>query len=351
MQNWHPEQTPLVLKERQDETPDTVSFIFKAQDQSCFSFKPGQFVIVKVMIDGVELARAYSISSLPGLAILQLTIKRVAGGAVSNYLIDNLKPGDTVWTLGIAGDFNIIDCKPRAKTIFISAGCGVTPVLSMARYLCSLPKNQVDMLFLHRAHDMCNVISLREMNRLKEQCQHFDYHLLLSDYENNFSESVTQGKLTIDDLRRLCPDYQERSIYLCGPQGFMQDVQEMLQSDGFDMQHFHHEDFTPRNYVQDEASFLYGKSEASGKLTVSVPDFHYQAQVTQGALLLDVLDAGKVPLVAACRSGICGSCKCRVNKGRVVSSSYAALTPQEIEQGFVLACSSTITEDIEVFIK
>lgn len=351
MQNWHPEQTPLVLKERQDETPDTVSFIFEAQDQSHFSFKPGQFVIVKVMIDGVELARAYSISSLPGLTIMQLTIKRVVGGAVSNFLIDHLKPGDVVWTLGIAGDFNIVDCKPRAKTIFISAGCGVTPVLSMARYLCSLPQNQVDMLFLHRAHDICNVISMREMERLKQGDSHFDYHLLLSECEGDESEKVTQATLSINELRRLCPDYQECSVYLCGPQGFMHDVQEMLEADGFDMQHFHHEDFTPRNYVQDELIVSSELGQSSEKLTVSVPDFDYQAQVPQGALLLDVLDQGKVPLIAACRSGICGSCKCRVNKGHVVSSSHATLTSQEIEQGFVLACSSTITEDIEVSLK
>lgn len=373
MKQWDYLKSPLVLRSRRDETPDTVSFFFEAQDQGIFEFKPGQFVIVKVFVDGRDFARAYSISSLPGSNMLQLTVKRVKGGVVSNWLIDHLRPDDVLWTLGIGGVFNVVDCKVRSKVVFISAGCGITPVLSMARYLCSLKQEPPEMLFLHRAHDMEHVISFADMNKLERECKRFQYHLFLTKPDEGRSGQanhgqpnggdkqylqgkITAGSLTMEQLRGLCPDYHDSTVFLCGPELFMQNVEDMLQLDGFDMQYFFHEDFSPQHYLKKAQSVSTEFAAPNGanlvqRYTVSVPGFNYQTQAEKDSLLLDVLDEGDIPVIGACRSGVCGACKCQVTKGRIASGSQAALSPQEIEQGFVLACSSKIIDNIEVSLK
>lgn len=348
---WDATKTPLVLVEKKMETSDAASFFLKAQDGSRFDFKPGQFVTLKVQIDGWAHARAYSISSLPGQNMLQLTIKRVPGGLVSNWMLDLFQPGDVLWTYGIAGEFNIIDSPPKAKVLLIGAGCGVTPVMSMARFLTRLGQQAPDILFLHAAKDVHNVIFLKETMDMAEKNERFDYHLLLEQK----SASVIAGKesyglMGLGHLMTICPDYQERAIYLCGPKGLMDVVNEILQSAGFDMKYLYQENFAARDEAS--ASCDSGVNVSYQSMPqVSVPDFNFAKTVAAGSVLLNVLEEAKMPVVAGCRTGLCGACKCKVTKGWVESSSLATLSPEEVAQGYVLACSSKVVSDIEVELK
>lgn len=120
----------------------------------------------------------------------------------------------------------------------------------------------------------------------------------------------------------------------------MQDVHGYLSELGFDMANFYQESFTP---VATEPSAVSDETAS-----VSVPDFAQTINAQKGQVLADVLEGAGLPLIVACRSGICGSCKCKVRKGSVSSTCLETLTQEEIEQGYVLACSSTIEADLEV---
>ncbi|MEF1226221.1 FAD-binding oxidoreductase, partial [Vibrio fortis] len=127
----------LVCLKKWHETPDTVSFELGSIPQDLhFNFKPGQFITLGLNMPQKMDYRAYSIASDTDDNRLKLTVKRVEGGLVSNFIVDELDEGDEVTVLKPAGEFNCIDCKPSItkKVTLVSAGCGITPVISMVKY-------------------------------------------------------------------------------------------------------------------------------------------------------------------------------------------------------------------------
>lgn len=335
---------PIKLRciEKWFETEDCVSILLSAEGEQAFQFKPGQFVTLGVKIDDKTEYRAYSISSLAGEAFLQLTIKRVVDGVVSNYIVDTLSVGDEVECLAPTGDFNCVDHPPveidqHKKVLLVSAGCGITPVYAMASAWLR-EDAPVDITFLHIAKSTQQTIYLDKLEAFAKNHSQFNLKLLLKNAE---SSGYPQGRLSADWLKTLVPDIKQRTVYLCGPSQFMLDTADYLQQIDFDMSQFYQESFTPR--VESEEARLVDES-----VSISVPSFGKTLQANKGALLADALEQGGVPLIVACRSGICGSCKCKVTVGLVESSSSSPLTPEEIDQGYVLACSSTLSSDVSI---
>jgi len=349
------------LVKRELETHDSMSFTFAAADQTLFDFKPGQFVTLAVEIEGKTHYRAYSISSVPQQKQLRLTIKRVPDGLVSNWLADNLSIGDSLSALNIAGQFNSSDCKHKSKLLLISAGCGITPVMSIAKTLLA-HNSDADIEFLHCARDKDNIIFHDEMLTLLAQHKNFNVQLLLENSDgfasfsaNNSATNRTAlshqtGMVSKDVIQQLYPDLQDRTIFLCGPVGFMKAVENIAQESDFGMANFFQESFTPAadNKQQDQLSLNASGVSDAATVMLYVPDFSVEKEVVQGSSLLELLENNGVPIIGACRAGVCGSCKCKVTKGKVKSTSSETLTAAEIEQGFVLACSSTVEGDLAV---
>lgn len=340
------DNSPITLRciDKYFETHDTVSIKLAEPTGSLrFQFKPGQFINLGVEINGIIEFRSYSISSNSGETYLQLTIKRFDYGKVSNFIIDSLAIGDTVQSLPPTGDFNCIDHPPKpingqTKVLLISAGCGITPVFAMAQHWLNNQEN-IDIEFLHIARSLADTIYLKQLETFSALYSQFHLNLLLKEYESNLYQ---QGRLNSQWLSTLFPDINNRTVYLCGPNQFMQDTQEYLNELGFDMNNFYQESFTP---VQTPSpNHLLGNDD----VCIYVPNFSQTIIAKKGERLSDVLEHAGLPLILACRSGICGSCKCKINKGNLSSSSKMNLTDKEISQGYVLACSSTIDSDIDV---
>lgn len=343
MQAWqHSDSIELICKKKWRETPDTVSFsLASAQDDIEFDFKPGQFISLGFSLpQGVEY-RAYSVASLPLQKQLNFTVKRVDGGLVSNHVFEHLAEGDRVTALKPAGGFNSVDCPPKKKVVMLSAGCGVTPVISMVKQWLAQGES-VDIDFIHQARNRENTIYFSELEALAEKYSQFHLKLLLKE---SGGSGYPQGRFNQEWLQQLCSDIHERSVYLCGPVSFMQDTRSYLDAMAFDMANFYEESFTPELGTQAEQQ---ENSNASETVNVSVPSFGAEVEAQSGSMLIDALEQAGVPVIAACRSGICGSCKCRVKVGEVERTSVETLTPEELEQGFVLACSCQINSDVEV---
>lgn len=332
----------LLCIDKYFETPDTVSIKLTEMSESLlFEFKAGQFINLGVEVDNKMEYRAYSLSSLSGADHLQLTVKRVDGGKVSNYIIDNLFIGDTVQALPPTGEFNCIDHPPkvhqgRRKALLVSAGCGITPVFAMAKQWLS-NKQDIDIEFLHIARSQQETIYFDLLESYNSVYPDFKLKLLL---KNRGKTIYPEGRLDAQWLQKLVPDFKHRTVYLCGPNQFMEDVQGYLTELGFSMENFFQESFTP---AASETSAVSTKTA-----NISVPDFDQTIETPKGQVLADVLEGAGLPLIVACRSGICGSCKCKVNQGHVLSTSKETLTAEEIEQGYVLACSSTVESDLDV---
>ncbi|MCW8348625.1 hybrid-cluster NAD(P)-dependent oxidoreductase [Vibrio sp. ZSDZ65] len=327
------------------ETPDSVTFeLSPNRHDVTFQFKPGQFSSLGFDIEGNKHFRAYSISSKPGDSSLRFTVKRVSNGLVSNHVVEQLEVGQRVEAMTPVGQFNNVDCIPQEKVLMISAGCGITPVMSMVDdWLAN--NAHVDIEFLHLAKSKQDTIYFNKISELNDTVDNFNLKMLLEDSSGT---EYPQGVISLEWLLKLVADFHDRTIYLCGPTGFMEVVKSALEQADFDMSHFHQESFTPAESQHITDGTVTDVTQDVTSVKVMVPDFGVELDAEAGSLLLDALEKGGVPVIAACRSGICGSCKCKVKVGQVQSSSTETLTAADVENGFVLACSSQIKTDVEV---
>lgn len=347
----------LVCVECWNETIDVVSFRFQAGEPMKFDYKPGQFMTFVLDINGEQVCRSYTLSSSPSRPYsLMVTIKRVAGGLVSNYLIDHLQPGQRVRVLPPMGQFNLVDI-PAQKYLFLSAGCGITPMYSMSRYLTDT-QIDADIAFVHSARSDADIIFKSSLETMANRFNAFKLSYALESAAASllFSPKISFdiGRLTAQMLQTLVPDVAERTVYLCGPEPYMQAVKALLAELNFDMNRLHHESFATaekvaRNQLMQAKSSEIDENPQAEAFTLPIFNLAIgdrSTKLTQGQSLLEGIESEGLPIIAACRSGVCGACKCQVLEGETVSTSVMTLSAAEIDAGFVLACSTTLTSDV-----
>ncbi|MBY5922034.1 hybrid-cluster NAD(P)-dependent oxidoreductase [Ferrimonas balearica] len=320
----------LTCHEVRPETADVTSFLFNS-DQAV-DFIPGQFLTLLVPIEERTSARAYSLSSIPGDERLKLTIKRVPGGRVSNHLLDALKPGDQLEAMAPAGEFHR-DIAGSGAWLLLSAGCGITPVFSMLRERLQREPD-ADIVFVHSARSEADKIFPQELEALAAEHPNLKLHWVLGD---NTDPDPFKGRLDLPQLQARVPDMRQRTAMICGPQGYMDAVKEMLRTEGLAEERIHSEAF-----VAPEPASVASSDAAGHNLSVD----GIELPILPGQTVLDSLEKGGLPIFAACRTGVCGSCKCKGEKEKLESTSVMGLTPEEIEEGYFLACSSTVTGDM-----
>ncbi|WP_299794024.1 hybrid-cluster NAD(P)-dependent oxidoreductase [uncultured Shewanella sp.] len=342
---WQHGEVTLLCVEKWQETHDVFSFRFQGTEPVKFQFKPGQFLTFKSEIDGKQVYRSYTISSSPSRPYsIVVTVKQIEGGLFSNHLVQSLDVGGTITASGPDGVFNLIDIKAD-KYLFLSAGSGVTPMYSMSRWLTDTQVG-ADIAFLHCAKSPEDLIFRTELDTINYNNQSFKLSYILESGVENMPESFegATGRISADSLKKLVADYHDRTIFVCGPEPFMVGVKSLLESLDFDMQRYHQESFggasvtTPENVTASDGG--------QGSFMLKIRDRERAMEADQ--TLLEGIEAEGLPIIAACRSGVCGACKCQVLEGETESSSQMTLTADEIEQGYVLACSTKLKSDISL---
>jgi ferredoxin-NADP reductase len=294
--------------------------------------RAGQFVRIRQEIAGRRVERVYSLSSRPGARRIAFTVKRQSGGQVSNHLHDHLKVGDVLTISQAMGEFVLPDTVPNllpAKMLLLSAGSGITPVMSMLRGLNALGYTG-DVAFVHicRAPD-----DLIFANALKDLAARWPGLRVVL----HFDES--EGRFTTDTLQHLVPDLQDRSTWLCGPSGLMDAVHQLWL------------DLGVAAPLQSERFVAYVPLPASAtgtpvqvRLAASQQGF-----TTQGSapLLVQAEQAGLTPK-HGCRIGICRSCQCIKASGTVenLQTGEISSAPNELIRLCITAARSDVTLDL-----
>lgn len=231
-----------------DETHDVRTFLFAAVEPVVFSYRPGQFMSLQVVIDGQTVYRSYTISSSPSRPhLIGVTVKRVAAhdghpaGQVSNWLHDHLKEGDKLTVNGPFGDFS---CHTHSaqRLCLVSAGSGITPMLSMVRWLTDSAA-AVDIVFVHSARTPADLIARSELESLARSNPRLSLIFTVSRTEPRSAWSGFVGRLDVALLKSQVPDLRLRRVFICGPHGFMSSLKKQLQADGFPMDRHHEESF------------------------------------------------------------------------------------------------------------
>ncbi len=326
------------------ETHDVRTFVFGTQDGRLFSFEPGQFITVSAEIDGKEVSRCYTISSPPTRPYtLSITVKRVPGGVMSNWLHENMREGVELKAFGPSGVFTPAS-GPAARSLYLSAGSGVTPLMSMTRAALDLGLNR-DIVFIHSARTPEDIIFRHELAHL---CALSDKLRVVHVCEAHGGEpawSGPVGRLSLDLLIDHVPDYRDREVFVCGPAGYMEASRKMLAEGGHDPSRYHQESFNFAQTVECTQEPVADPAAQSGftvQLARSGRSFTMDASQT---VLAAARKAG-VPLPSSCSQGICGTCKTRVLEGAVDMKHNGGIRPREIEKGMRLMCCSRPTSNL-----
>jgi ferredoxin-NADP reductase len=261
--------------------------------------KPGQYLRIGLDIEGVRHWRAYSLTSDPWGedGLISITVKNVDAGKVSPYLVRRGRPGTIVSLGGVEGDFVLPDPPPE-KLVFVSAGSGITPIMSMLRHL-DHSRELGDVVLLHSARHADEVIFGAELRDLAARHPRFRLH-----------EQLTRqhGRMGPADLDRLCPDWPERDAYVSGPGDMLDAFIEHWEARG-DIARLHMERFQPKLGLGEGAqgeggtiAFLRAGREADSD--------------GQTPILLAGEEAG-LELPYGCREGICHTCVGELRSGRV----------------------------------
>jgi len=351
-----PRYYDLTVKEIVKETHDTISIVFDQPDTPV-SYKSGQFLTLILSVNGREVRRAYSLCSSPFVDTdLAVTVKRVEGGLMSNWLADNLKVGDKLKVMEPMGQFTTEYTPDRKRhLIMFAGGSGITPMMSIIKSLLARePQSIVTLIYCNR--DIDSIIfkdALEEMQTHDEGRLHV-IHVLDNAPMNWQGYS---GLLNHDMLTRLferIPDWGiDNTTYLmCGPEGMMKNVETLLS-----MRHIPREKIFKESFVQGtidkeekkEQVVVEAEELKERIVTIRYDGEEYKVVVPPDKGILEsALDQG-IDLPYSCQSGLCTACRGKALSGRVKLDEEEGLSQSERDEGYVLTCvGHPLTDDVVI---
>ncbi len=342
---WDPAvDDTLVCVGIRDETHDVRTFVLRPESERLFRFLPGQFL--KLEIAPIGLQRCYTIASPPTRPWrLEITTKR--GGPGSAWLHDTLRPGMRVAVTGPSGDFSF-GADPRGKFLFLAAGSGITPLMSMARTAHDFG-SEADIVLIQSARTDSDLLFAGELASMSTRPGFRPVSIVERDRPCARWDGF-RGRLSAAILASACPDLLEREIYCCGPAPYMAAVRELLGGAGYDM----------RRYREESFSFAAGEPEPEPEVrAASTPRadadysivFSHSGRTIACAADTPVLTAARAAglrLPSACNKGVCGTCKSKMVSGSVVMQHGGGIRQREIDAGMVLLCCAKPTSDLVV---
>lgn len=324
-------------------------------------YAPGQYVPVEIDINGVRHRRYYSISSASSefelTNTIRITVKRVQGGLISNYLHDHISVGNLIHIGSSTGDFllnsttdNVVISRQKTKIsppksgnkplLFIAAGSGITPIMAMLEALAEHRiqyKQQQSIRLIYFAKSTPEMIFFSRLNQLNDKLPGFNFLPYFTD---------TQGRVTEQVLKTDCPNITEHKWYVCGPLGFMDTVQSAARSLGIAKEDIKSEAFgapLPSLALND---YINAKESNSALGQVSFTASGQTVDSKGEQTLLELAENAGLKPKFGCRSGICHECKCSKISGQVLNTLSGEIVPEEQQQ--IQACISVPIGDVSI---
>ncbi len=323
----------LTCVEREDIAQDFTTFWLEShQDNLALpTYLPGQHLPIQLEVNGEYISRRYTLSSSPSRpGRYAISVKRVDDGRVSNWLHEHFQVGDTLVADSPSGDFHL--GVHTDKLLLLSVGSGVTPMLSMLRYLSDNDRVR-DVVFYHQCRTEADIPCLEELHALEEKHPSLDLRIVLSQPKRDWQGE--SGRLSIGHLAMMS-DLDKRQVFVCGPDAFMASAKKLLLNMGMSASRYHQEAFGPVRHTQQEKKAV---------------ELSIDGQVFQGnnqATLLEQAENAGIAMDYSCRAGFCGACKVTLVSGDVEQPDVPALSQQDREQGKVLACCCVPKNDLTI---
>jgi ring-1,2-phenylacetyl-CoA epoxidase subunit PaaE len=335
----------LIIKEVKRETASAVSILFNVPEElkSGYTFLAGQYVNLRLTLDGKEIRRAYSICSSPESGELRIAVKAVKDGAFSQFANTTLKAGDVIEVGKPEGKFTFEPAadKQNSYIAFVS-GSGITPVISIIKsVLKSEPKSSFVLVYGNKSPE--------------ETIFHQELHDLHLQYVSRFFVDYVYSKVNVEHAQfgridksvinfALGNKHKEMSFdkfYICGPEEMINTVSGVLKEKNVKDSAIHFELFTASSQEIEITESLEGHS----KITIMVDDEEISFEMSQKQTILEAALKKGIDAPYSCQGGICSSCLARVTVGTAEMKKNSILTDKEIADGLILTCQAHPTSE------
>ena len=344
----------LKVKNIVRETKDAISIVFEMPAPE-MSYKSGQFLTIIRQIDGKEVRRSYSFCSAPGIdEDIAVTIKRVEGGLMSNYLPDYLNVGDSVRVMEPMGNFTTeFDPGDKRHIIMFAGGSGITPMMSLMKsILTQEPESVVSLIYANR--NIESIIFKAELD--KWQTRHKGrlqvIHILDEAPMNWQGHSGLLNHEMLTKLLERIPDWgEEKTTYLmCGPEGMMNNVETLLARHNVTRDKIIKESFVAGTIDKEDKADQEGEATLKTRtVKIKYEGEEYSITVEPGKTILETALDENIDLPYSCQAGLCTACRGKCLSGKVKMDEEEGLSQDEREEGYVLTCvGHPLTDDVTI---
>lgn len=335
----------LNIKEVRRETKDAVSVLFNVplEFQDFYRFTAGQYVNLKLTLDGQEIRRAYSICSAPENSELRIAIKAVKDGAFSSFANAQLKPGDILEVGTPEGKFTFDPDPTRLKNyLAFAAGSGITPIVSIIQsVLIGEPKSTFVLVYGNKTPE--DTIFHKQLHELQlKYVGRFFVHYV-------YSQAKVDGELfgriersTVNFiLNNKHKEIDFDKFYLCGPEAMINTIADVLKEHNIKESSIKFELFSTSTPEAQVEKYLDGHT----KITVLVDDEETTFEMSKKQTVLEAALKQGIDAPYSCQGGICSSCLARITSGTAEMKKNSILTDSEIAEGLILTCQAHPTSD------
>ena len=320
---------PLRVKRVVRETSDAVSLVLDVPERCSarYRYQAGQFLTLRVTVDGQDLRRCYSMSSAPLEDDLQITVKRDPGGLVSNWLNDTVSEGIEIHAAPPEGRFCLRDTTD--EIVAFAGGSGITPIMSLVRTALVSSSRRIRLLYANRSRD--SVIFAEALSRLADE--HADRLVVVHHIDDD------SGVVTPPVVESFVAGTDAADFYIRGPGPFMDTVEATVLESGIPRERVHLERFSVEPAPADDAL----ASEQTEEVVIELDRTTTTAGYRAGNTLLQTARIAGLRAPSSCETGSCGTCMARIVSGSARMLNNDALDDDEVADGWVLTCQSLPT--------
>jgi ring-1,2-phenylacetyl-CoA epoxidase subunit PaaE len=348
---------PLRVRAVQPDTSEAVivSFEVPPELQPVFGFTQGQYLTLRKEIDGQDLRRSYSICAGVDDGELRVGVRKVKGGVFSNWINENLKPGDTINVMAPQGRF-FVPIEPEAQRhhLGIAGGSGITPILSiMKTVLAREPKSQFTLVYGNRK--LRSTMFKEELDDLKDKyMSRLVVHHVFSDEhtESDLNMGLVNRAKVGEFLQVLVPPESIAHAYVCGPFEMNDQAEAALLAAGVPEDRIHIERFGVAQQASGQVGAILHQAQPGDAVKARITIIrdglkHEVAFSREQPSILDAASAAGLEVPYSCTSGVCGTCRAKLVEGQVRMERNFALDKKEVAEGYVLTCQAhPVTERV-----
>ncbi len=335
----------LPIADVRRETPEAVSIAFAVPEElrDDFAFTSGQYLTLRIKVNGEEVRRSYSICSGPDDGELRVAIKRLEGGLFSSIATEMLREGDLVEVMPPMGRFGLAPDPEASRTYAgFAAGSGITPILSIVKtVLAREPGSRFTLFYGNRSSS--SIIFKEAIEDLKDRfVDRFAVHHVLSREAQDIE--LLNGRLGRDKVEGLMRTAgRVDDVFLCGPVAMIEEIRDALEALGLPRERVHAEVFTTEGSAPRRSAPA--QAPAGAELSLTLDGATHLIRMGPDETVLDAALRHGLDLPYSCRGGMCCTCRAKRVAGKATMDLNFSLEPWEVEAGFVLTCQCRPTGD------